>query len=143
MATMEVERGQEALVDSLRTQIATAAPQHADLVIETLVEAISARKHVSVTCRKCNTTTRAEVLDAVAATNAIKLLIEQTEGRPGVAGDDGQQAQTIVRYVGPVDLPALHALAQAGDGAALIAAVLAAGSQQRDLTPARSASNVC
>ncbi len=111
-----VPEAQEALVEGLRSRIATAAPDHADLVIDTLVEAIQARKQTSVTCRKCGTTNRAEVLDAVAATNAIKLLIEQTEGRPGVAEQEAAEALAVQRTVyTAVDAQHALALLDAGD----------------------------
>lgn len=132
MTSATLERQQTALVNSLRDRLTEAAPTKADLVIETLTEAIQARKKTSVTCRKCGTTNRAEVLDAVAATNAVKLLLEQTEGRPGVA--EGEQAETLAieRAIDDLDPTALLNALDAGNTDTVRTALVAAIAQRSD-----------
>lgn len=99
MSATAVETAAEPLTTSLRQQIALVAPDQAGAAIETLLEAMKATKTGSGMCRKCGTRVEVLVQDANAATNALKLLIEQTEGRPGVAGDDAGQGVTISRVV--------------------------------------------
>ncbi len=89
----------ERLAEGLRGRISEAAPDHADTVIESLVEAIKTTKRAKGHCKKCDGWVDCDVQDATAATNAIKLLIEQTEGRPGVADQEAQEALTVERTV--------------------------------------------
>jgi hypothetical protein len=85
--------GREKLLQSLRGQVAAAAPEHADAVIETLTEAMQVTKRAWGTCGGCGQRVELQMMDATAAVNAAKVLMEQAEGRPGVA--DGQKGQTF------------------------------------------------
>ncbi len=129
--------------ETLRTRLAEGIDaDFAEIANATLLEAMQATKQARVqrSCAKCGCThiEYAPVMDTVAATNAIKLALEQTEGRPGVAGDQADTGLVIRRYstaaTGLEQLPAWQALAEAGDHEALAAAVLAATSVV-DLTP--------
>jgi len=78
-----------------------------------------------------------EIQDAAAAVNAARLLIEQSEGRPGIAGDSEKESVKIVRFVTPdpelLDLPHWKSLAEAGDLQSLGElrdAILAAGHEK-------------
>ena len=98
-AALPPDSAPEAVAESLRTSLQIAAPEHAELVIATLVDAMQSRKPAWGRCKRCEETVKVEVLDATAAVNAVKVLLEQAEGRPGTAGDVTQSA-TLVRRVG-------------------------------------------
>ncbi len=104
-----VEAPSTRLAESLRGRITDAAPAHADTVVESLVEAIKTTKRVKGHCEKCDAWVTVQVQDATAATNAIKVLIEQTEGRPGVAEAETLEALTVHRTT-YATLDATHAL---------------------------------
>lgn len=106
-------------VDSLRTHLTSIAPSLTEEVEAALREALKATKTVRASrkCVKCSCThiDYVDVQDSAKVMDAIKLTIEQTEGRPGVAGDEGTQGVQITRQVDHLDAPQLLALLDAGD----------------------------
>jgi hypothetical protein len=115
----------EAGLESLRTKLAAGIDEDfAQTARDTLSEAMKATKQVRVqrSCAKCGCThiEYAPVMDTVAATNALKLAIEQTEGRPGVADQEQAEQLTVERSMeSTVDAGHALALLDAGDLKAL------------------------
>ncbi len=108
-------------VETLRTRLAAGIDdEFAQIASDTLLEAMKATKKARVqrACVKCGCShiEYADVMDTVAATNALKLAVEQTEGRPGVAEQEAAEALAVQRTVYTA-VDAAHALAllDAGD----------------------------
>ena len=84
-------------------QLQRAVPGLGETLITSLLEAIRATKKVRIQrdCGKCgcNHIQNVEVQDSIAATNAIRLLIEQVEGRPGVASGEEREPIIVQRTV--------------------------------------------
>jgi hypothetical protein len=82
---------------SLRARLAKMPPADvADVLWEALRESLSARKVIWATCGKCGKRTEVEVRDPIAATHAPAIVLEQFEGRRGVAAGDGSHEPGIV-----------------------------------------------
>jgi len=103
-------------------------------VLETLLEAMKATKRTWGTCPGCGQRVELQMQDATAVVNAAKVLMEQAEGRPGVAGEQDKEHMKIVRFVTPdpklLDLPKWRRLAETGELEALKEAILAAGHEK-------------
>ncbi len=90
-------------VETLRTRLTRVAPELADDAETALREALRSTKTVRASreCVKCGCThiDYVEVQDTPKVLEAIKLALEQTEGRPGVADQAEAEALTIERTV--------------------------------------------
>ena len=99
--------GQAKQLKALRARLADVLPEDiAELWWSTVEEAMRVWKTGWGDCKKCRGRVQVEVLDATAAVNAAKLLLEQLEGRPGIAAGDERQRITVVRDVAGRDGPA-------------------------------------
>ncbi len=89
--------------NTIRERLTTISPELADDAEAALREALKTVKRVRIQrdCVKCGCShiDYVDVQDSPRVLDAIKLAIEQTEGRPGVADQDEAQALTIVRTV--------------------------------------------
>ncbi len=80
----------EPALGSLRERLSATLPDDAaDLIWQTISQALEATKSGWGTCPSCGKRVEVQVRDSVSAVRAAQLLIEQTEGRPGVAAGDG------------------------------------------------------
>jgi hypothetical protein len=117
--------------ESLRAQLSAIAPEKADLIVELLLEAMKTQKSARGRCPKCARDVTVTIQDSVAAVAAIKVFIEQAEGRPGVAGEEKGETLRITRFVTPhpelLNLPLWREMAETGELEALREAILAAG----------------
>jgi len=90
-------------LSTLREQLQAAAPGLGPAIIDTLAVAMQAKKKVRLAepCTKCSCShvRWVEIPDAAAATNAVKVFLEQVEGRPGVLAGV-IETPLIVRRVG-------------------------------------------
>jgi hypothetical protein len=88
---------------SIRTRLTAISPELADDAEKALREALKSTKRVRANreCVKCGCThvDYVDVQDAPKVLEAIKLAIEQTEGRPGVADSEQAEALTVERTV--------------------------------------------
>ncbi len=93
----------ESASESIRQRLTSISPDLADVAEAALREALQTTKRVRANreCQKCGCrhVDYVDVQDSPKVLEAIKLAIEQTEGRPGVADQDEAQALTIVRTV--------------------------------------------
>jgi ubiquinone biosynthesis protein UbiJ len=94
----------ERATESLRVQLADRLGDgFGDLAAETLRDALKSTKKARVQrqCAKCGCghIEYVDVQDSVTAVAAVKLAVEQLEGRPGVADEQKGQTLTIVRTV--------------------------------------------
>jgi transcription elongation factor Elf1 len=103
-------------LESLRGRLTRAAPDEADVVMDTIRTAMQATKSAWGSCGHCKRRVQVEIQDSVAAINAAKMFIEQAEGRPGVA-DQAEADQLVINRTVYTTVSAEQALAllDAGD----------------------------
>ncbi len=106
--------------ETLRTRLTRVTPDLGDEVEAGLREALKSTKRARIErdCRKCgcNHIDYVEVQDSPKVLEAIKLALEQTEGRPGVADQEAAEALTVERTVyATISADQALALLDAGD----------------------------
>ncbi len=116
--------------ESIRSRLTSISPELADDAEAALREALKTTKQVRAnrSCVKCGCThiEFVTVQDSPKVLEAIKLAIEQTEGRPGVAEADEAATLTVTRTVHmSVSAEKALELLRAGDLKALEAELLA------------------
>ncbi len=107
-------------VETVRARLTAISPQLADDAEAALREALRGTRRVRAQrqCAKCKCShiEYVEVQDTPRVLEAVKLVMEQTEGRPGVADQEQAEALAVQRTVYTA-VDAAHALAllDAGD----------------------------
>jgi hypothetical protein len=110
----------EDATEGLRAQVQLAAPGLGGLVVDALSNALQTTKRVWTHCPECRKKIEVAIPDARESVNAAKVLMEQAEGRPGVADGERQETLSVERSMeSTVDAGHALALLDAGDYKAL------------------------